>query len=136
MPETKAAMTMTVIVPTTTPRIVRNDRSLCCHNVSKAIMIFSRKSPIFIPVSLFALDAFPFGGGSDSFRGLRAADPRVAGQNHLTRPERLLLKIRRGRRQSQPGRLVDFNFRRGGRELRRQASIRFDGRRQPDAVLL
>jgi hypothetical protein len=37
MPETNAEMTMTVDVPTTTPRMVRNVRSLLPRSVSRAM---------------------------------------------------------------------------------------------------
>src|SRR6185312_950474 len=43
MPETNAAMTITVIVPITTPSTVRNERSLCCHRVSSPMRTFSRR---------------------------------------------------------------------------------------------
>src|SRR5262245_46190905 len=57
MPETNAAITITVIVPTTTPRIVRNERSLCCQSVSNAIKMFSRKSLVVMTVPL--VDRYP-----------------------------------------------------------------------------
>src|SRR5438552_1890004 len=53
MPETNAAMTMTVVVPTTTPRIVRNDRRRWERSVSNAMRMFSRISDLDITAPSF-----------------------------------------------------------------------------------
>src|SRR5688500_7863909 len=42
IPETKAAITITVMVPITTPSIVSMDRNLCCQSVSSPMRRFSR----------------------------------------------------------------------------------------------
>src|SRR5688572_9029284 len=60
IPETKAAITITVIVPMTTPSTVRAERSLCCHRVSNPMRTFSSRLPFKRDMLMKTLGHFPF----------------------------------------------------------------------------
>src|SRR5262245_85126 len=103
MPETNAAITITVVVPTTTPRMVRNERSLFCQSVSNAIQMFSRKSLRVISSSYLFFLCMP-----GLFLLRLSSDSRIAVQDHLTSPQHLFFKIHRVRGNMKPGTFADL----------------------------